>query len=59
MQDCNKKGLNMPLTQIQINTLKSLLDPMTNDELDEAMKLLFDEILKREWNIWDTEITPS
>ena len=39
----------MNLTQIQINTLKSLLDPMTNGELDEVLEMLFEEAFKRDW----------
>jgi len=39
----------MPLTQIQINTLKSLLEPMDKSELDEVLDVLLEEALKREW----------
>ena len=56
----------MPLTQIQINTLKSLFEPMTKkerlealqllltymdkDELDKALDLLIEEAFKRVWD---------
>ena len=39
----------MPLTQIQINSLKSLFEPMDKPELDEALDMLIDEALKRKW----------
>ena len=37
------------LTQIQINTLKALFDPMTKSELEKALEILLDEAFKREW----------
>ena len=39
----------MPLTQIQINTLKALLEPMDKNELDEALDMLLEEAIKRNW----------
>ena len=39
----------MPLTQIQINSLKSLFEPMDKPELDEALDMLLEEGFKREW----------
>ena len=37
------------LTAIQINSLKAMFAPMDKDELCEALDLLFDEALKRDW----------
>lgn len=39
----------MSLNQATINTLKALYSSMDKDELDEALNLLMDEALKREW----------
>ena len=37
------------LTDIQRNSLKAMFAPMDRDELSEALDLLFDEALKRDW----------
>ena len=39
----------MSLNQPTINTLNALYSSMDKDELDEALDLLMDEALKREW----------
>jgi len=45
----------MHLTQIQINTLKSLFEPMDKNELNAALEMLLGEAFKREW---DNEYQP-
>ena len=36
------------LTEIQINSLKSLIEPMTLEELEETLDLVLDELFKRD-----------
>ena len=38
------------LTQIQINSLKSLFNPMTKSELDEVLEMVLEEAFKRDWS---------
>ena len=48
----------MSLTQIQINTLKSLFAPMDKSELNEALEMLLNEAFKRDWEdeyLWTCE----
>jgi len=43
------------LTQIQKNSIRALLEPMTENELNEVLDLLMDEALKREWPGYEWE----
>ena len=45
----NPKEPNMPLTQIQINSLNALFSAMDKPELDEVLDMLLEEAFRREW----------
>ena len=59
-----KIGAIMTLNAATSNTLKALFSSMDKPELDESLKLLLDESLKRDWKeLWaevikDSEINP-